>query len=357
MKRKLIWFGVDLMIAGIIVLGVWILNYKIPQKGQKAVTQVEQQVNSEQTSQADRQKNQSGNQTKDSETKQQNGDKSGDGQSGTDWREKFADQFTKETVVTDTSYTSPNLSIHLSFHQYDTGKSDASDQGKHLQYGTQISYILADVYIGDLSCFQTAFAQDTYGVGYTEKLSDMSKRMNAVLGINGDSYSNNRHRENGTIIRNGVTYRDKQSDAETCLLNKDGTMEIVAPGQIDPKQLKKDQVYQSWVFGPGLLDENGKAKTDFLTWDYIRQSHPRSAIGYYEPGHYCFLLVDGRQRASRGMFLEEMAKVFEDAGCKLAYNLDGGHCSFLTYQGQVINHPYKPEHEVLDGIFLTEGVN
>lgn len=270
-------------------------------------------------------KNQSGNQTKKSKTGQQNGERSGNGQYGTDWREKFADQFTKDTVVTDTSYTSPNLSIHLSRHQYDTGKSDASDQGKHLQYDTRISYILADVYIGDLACFQTAFTQDTYGVGYTEKLSDMSKRMNAVLGINGDSYSNNRHRENGTIIRNGVTYRDKQSDAETCLLNKDGTMEIVAPGKIDPNKLKKDQVYQSWVFGPSLLDENGKAKTDFLTWDYIRQSHPRSAIGYYEPGHYCFLLVDG------------------------------GHCSFLTYQGQVINHPYKPEHEVMDGIFLTEG--
>ena len=102
-------------------------------------------------------------------------------------------------------------------------------------------------------------------------------------------------------------------------------MEIVAPGKIDPNKLKKDQVYQSWVFGPSLLDENGKAKTDFLTWDYIRQSRTRSAIGYYEPGHYCFLLVDGR------------------------------HCSFLTYQGQVINHPYKPEHEVMDGIFLTEG--
>lgn len=80
-----------------------------------------------------------------------------------------------------------------------------------------------------------------------------------------------------------------------------------------------------------------------------------SGIGYFEPGHYCLLLVDGRQQNSRGMFLDEMAKVFEDLGCKVAYNLDGGHCSFMEMNGKVVNDPYKPEHEIEDGIFITEG--
>ena len=30
------------------------------------------------------------------------------------------------------------------------------------------------------------------------------------------------------------------------------------------------------------------------------------------------------------MFLDEMAKVFKDLGCRAAYNLDGGHCSYDT---------------------------
>ena len=68
------------------------------------------------------------------------------------------------------------------------------------------------------------------------------------------------------------------------------------------------------------------------------------------------LLVDGRQKTSRGMFLDEMAKVFEDLGCKKAYNLDGGHCSFMVFQNSVANHLYKPEHTVEDGIFITEGL-
>lgn len=73
----------------------------------------------------------------------------------------------------------------------------------------------------------------------------------------------------------------------------------------------------------------------------------------YSPGHYCLLLVDGRQETSRGMFLDEMSQLFEQLGCKVAYNLDGGHCSFLTFQGKIANHPYKPEHAVADGLFIA----
>lgn len=324
MGRKIIWFAIDLLLAATIVLVVWIVNYKIPQKGTKA------EWNQQEIDNVLQNKKQ-------------------------DWHDKFADKFTDQVVATDNSYTSPNVSIQLSFHQYDTGILDHSSAGRHEKYGTSISYVLADIYVANISCFQTAFAEDIYGVGHTEKLTRMSKRMSAILSVNGDSYSNDRHKNNGTIIRNGITYRHEQSDAETCVLNSDGTMQIYNPGEVDWQQLVQNGAYQSWVFGPSLLDENGKAKKDFVTWDYIRQSHPRTAIGYYEPGHYCLLLVDGRQKSSRGMFLNEMADVFEKLGCKVAYNLDGGHCSFMIYQNKVISHPYKPEHEVADGIFITEG--
>ena len=133
-------------------------------------------------------------------------------------------------------------------------------------------------------------------------------------------------------------------------------MKIYGPEEISLGQLVDEGTYQTWIFGPSLLDENGKAKKEFLTWDYIRESHPRTAIGYYEPGHYCLLVVDGRQKNTRGMFLDEMASLFEKLGCKAAYNLDGGHCSFMTLGSRVANHPYKPEHTVPDGIFIMEGM-
>lgn len=326
MKKTLVFIA-DTVIAVVLLLGIWWLNYLIPQKGIEAKPLNENAVK---------------------KTEEGNLQKTKVILSSQDWHDKFADRFTKDVVVTENSYTSPDISVHLIYNSFQTQKKD-------LKYGTKISYVLADIYIGDITCLQTAFAQDTYGIGYTEKLTDMSKRMESVLAVNGDSYSNDRHKNNGTIIRNGIIYRAKKTDMETCILNWDGTVKIYTPDELNTKKLIEGGAYQSWIFGPSLLDEKGNAKTSFLTWDYIRQSHPRTAIGYYEPGHYCLLCVDGRQPDySRGMFLEEMANLFASMGCKAAYNLDGGHCTFMTMQEVILNHPYKPEHEIPDGIFLKE---
>lgn len=358
MKKRILWIVVDIAAAALIMVGVWGFNYLIPQKGVGAVPMQSSFTKNikNQDMLMEKMEEQADIQMEDTSGQNASLQRTNITMDTQDWHKKFADKFTDQVVSTDTSYTSPNVSVQLSYHQYDTGKLDKSNSGKNEKYGTKISYVLADIYVGDITCFQTAFAKDTYGVGYSEKLTDMSARMKSVLAVNGDSYSNNRHEDNGTIIRNGVIYRNKQTTEETCVLNWDGTMDIYQPGQVDLQQLVDRGAYQSWIFGPSLLDESGKAKSTFLTWDYIRESHPRTAIGYYEPGHYCLLLVDGRQKSSRGMFLDEMAKVFEDLGCKAAYNLDGGHCSFMTIKDQVANNPYKPEHEVEDGIFITEGL-
>ena len=358
MKKRILWIVVDIAAAALIMVGVWGFNYLIPQKGVSAVpmqSSFTKNTNNQDTL-MEKMEEQTDIQMENTSGQNASLQKTNITMDTQDWHKKFADKFTDQVVSTDTSYTSPNVSVQLYYHQYDTGKLDKSNSGKHEKYGTKISYVLADIYVGDITYFQTAFAKDTYGVGYSEKLTDMSARMKSVLAVNGDSYSNNRHEDNGTIIRNGVIYRNKQTTEETCVLNWNGTMDIYQPGQVDLQQLVDRGAYQSWIFGPSLLDESGKAKSTFLTWDYIRESHPRTAIGYYEPGHYCLLLVDGRQDSSRGMFLDEMAKVFEVLGCKAAYNLDGGYCSFMTMKNQVANHPYKPEHEVEDGIFITEGL-
>lgn len=348
MKRNILLIVVDVIFAAVLIIAVWIICYKIPQGG--VTVQAGTGVNTVQnTGSGENTSGESGSSSTITNGKYTTTKVKLD---TTDWRAKFADKFTDNVVSTDSSYTSPDLAIYLTRKQYDTGITDGTEQGRHRKYGTKISYVLADIYVADISCFQTAFAQDTYGVGYTEKLSGMADRLGAVLAVNGDSYSNNHNRNNGTIIRNGVIYRAMQTDTETCVLNWDGTMQIYQPGTINVNTLIQNGAYQSWVFGPSLLNEDGTAKTDFQTRNYLKESHPRTAIGYYEPGHYCLLLVDGRQKNSRGMFLDEMSKLFSDLGCKAAYNLDGGHCSFMYFNGGIANNPYKPEHTISDGIIL-----
>lgn len=370
MKKKIIMFISDLLVAALLLGGTYVVQYQIPQEGVAAqmMTAVGSEGLQSETEESNTSENSASVMASDQIRSREQALQAAmdhnlrgipvtkvslDSQ---DWHEKFADKFTDQVISTDTSYSSPNVSVELTYGSYSTDKVDPSENGNHLKYGSAISYVLADIYVGDITCLQNCFAQNTYGVGYSEKLSDMSARMQSVLAVNGDSYSNSRHRNNGTIIRNGLIYRAQPTDMETCVLNWDGMMKIYGPQELDLQQLVDSGAYQSWVFGPSLLDENGKAKTSFLTWDYIKESHPRTAIGYYEPGHYCLLVVDGRQKTSRGMFLDAMAALFEQLGCKAAYNLDGGHCSFMTLGTQIANHPYKPEHEVQDGIFITEGL-
>lgn len=331
--------ALDIMLAGCIVGGDYLVNYRIPRR-LSAMNTSTAEVHMVPLPAVSAGQSASGESTT---------------AACSDWGQKFSDKFSDTVISTDTVYKSPNISVEITQHSYDSGAIDQTGNGQHSKYGSQVYYTLADIYVRNISCLQTAFAQDTYGVGFYETLSSMSERMKSVLAVNGDSYSNNRHYNNGTIIRNGIVYRAQPTADETCVLFRDGTMKIYGPDELDPKQLVADGAWQSWVFGPSLLDADGNAKSDFLTWNYIRESHPRTAIGYYEPGHYCLLVVDGRQPGlSRGMFLEEMSQLFASLGCEAAYNLDGGHCAFMTRDANVISKPYRPSKDISDGIFICE---
>lgn len=267
-----------------------------------------------------------------------------------DWGPKFQDHFSDTVISTDTIYKSPNISIELTQKSYDSGISDSNEE-----YGTMVTYTLADIYVNSMECLKTVFAQDSYGIGFEEGPLSMSKRLNAVLLINGDSYSKDERPDNGTVIRNGQIYREQAAKDDTCVLFRDGRMKTYSPDAFDPQQAIAEGAWQSWIFGPSLLDENGNAKTDFLASEYIQECHPRTAIGYYEPGHYCFLVVDGRQTDfARGMYLDEMSRLFADLGCKAAYNLDGGHSSFMLKGTDVASHPFKLYNDLTDGILICE---
>lgn len=63
-------------------------------------------------------------------------------------------------------------------------------------------------------------------------------------------------------------------------------------------------------------------------------------IGYYEPGHYCLVVIDGRQKGySVGMNFKEMTDLAMSLGLKEAYNLDGGGSAVMTFNGEIISSP------------------
>ncbi len=67
--------------------------------------------------------------------------------------------------------------------------------------------------------------------------------------------------------------------------------------------------------------------------------NPRTAAGVTADNHAILLVVDGRQAASEGVTLPELAQMLVELGCVEAMNLDGGGSTQMAIGNQLINRP------------------
>jgi len=135
-------------------------------------------------------------------------------------------------------------------------------------------------------------------------------------------------------MRNGEVYVDDHNLNSICVLYRNGEMETYDGKTYKIDAIKEKDPVQVWSFGPVLLDENGQTRAKYTVSSTVAQRNPRSAVGYYEPGHYCFVVVDGRQKHSAGIKIPNLASIFEELGCKAAYNLDGGGSAVMMFDHQ-----------------------
>ena len=214
-----------------------------------------------------------------------------------------------------------------------------------------VTYFVADIYLSNIKYFKTAFANNTYGQGYAQEHLELAKANNAILAISGDYYG---ARSSGLVIRNGKLYRETLFN-DVCILYADGTMETMAKEDFNLDAAIKKGAYQGWSFGPMLLKNGGETMTKDEFNNKVNPQNPRSSIGYYAPGHYCFVTVDGRQPGySDGYTLEEMSKLYASLGCKAAYNLDGGQTVEMSFKGETVNKPYNGGRACSDIVYIGE---
>ena len=208
------------------------------------------------------------------------------------------------------------------------------------KYGSSICHF-ADIRIGMAENLRTVLADNKFGTVREDPVS-MANRVNAIIAINGDYYGNSSEAY-GAIIRNGVLYNKKPDNPDVFVMYYDGTMRAFEKGNFDADTAMQDGAYQSWDFGPSLLSADGTPYTnvDFARKTNLNPPNPRTVIGYFGPGHYCFFTVNGRggDGTSVGLRMEDLAKILSDLGCKAAYNLDGGATSAMVFRGKVINSP------------------
>ena len=256
----------------------------------------------------------------------------------TEWQKKFAEHFSDEIILTENSYKSPNVSITVETITYGEGKNKQT-------------YHVADIYIASIDNFATHYAGD--GGSYASSfIEDMSVESNALIAICGDYLTLQR---SGFLMRNGKVFYETSNNDSICALFPDGTIETYEAREYTIEDIKNRGAIQVWSFGPTLLDENGQVRKRYDMPRAVSYYNPRSAIGYYEPGHYCFLVADGRQDGyAKGFTIPELAQIFKDLGCVKAYNLDGGGSAVMAFNHKMYSKQSNGGRDLGDILLIRE---
>ncbi len=252
-----------------------------------------------------------------------------------------ADQFWMDGILrrTDDSYRSPGLSVNVRT-VIDTKT-----------YPRRVMYYVADIYVRDVTQIKTESYSGDFSHPGRGSVPKTAKRVNALLAISGDYCG---VQKGSLVIRNGVVYRESlRKDMDTCLLLRDGTMETFRAGKIALSDILQMDVWQAWQFGPLLLENDGEVRSSFASVN-IAVQNPRSCIGYVAPGHYMFVVVDGRQKHSRGLTLSELAALMKSLGCTRAFNLDGGASAHFYWRDKIFSSPSKGGRSISDIVYLSK---
>lgn len=251
----------------------------------------------------------------------------------------FSDHFWMDGVLTrETEYRSPSLSV-IYRRVYDTET-----------FHRRLTYFTAEIFASDVTQIRTASFKGDFNKRGHGDVEDMAIKNNALVAISGDYYG---FHGDSLVIRNGEVYRAKLRSGDICLLLRDGTMETLRSKDASIEQILDKDPWQAWQFGPMLLTASGEARTSFPD-SSLNSQNPRSCIGYIEPGHYFFVVVDGRQKFSRGLTLSELAELMESLGCVQAFNLDGGASAHFFWDGHIVSNPSGGGREISDIIYIAK---
>lgn len=163
--------------------------------------------------------------------------------------------------------------------------------------------------------------------------------------------------EDGRVVANTTKLSSGQEITGTVLVGRGPGASQLAQLPVGTRttlewKLAKDPVFA--ISGESILLRRGRVK---VSDDRIL--HPRTAVGIdRDSGKVLLLVIDGRQRHSRGYTLVETAKLMRKLGAEAALNLDGGGSTTLVGDNRrdlrkVLNKPSDGEQrQVADGIVV-----
>lgn len=213
-----------------------------------------------------------------------------------------------------------------------------------------LAYYTAHIYMREQDSFRPSFASERQNGRTVEYPETFLCREKPVLWITGDNMIHADTEFKGHIIRNGRLYHNSSDVASLAIDSETLSLRIVDIG-VSANEVLDSGILNTYSFGPVLIRDgvpNENVRTDGKQ-SGIGRENPRTGIGMVEPGHLVAIVVDGRQpEYSVGVTFEEFIPLFQQEGCVLAYNLDGGVSACMCFLGERVNH--HAENDIRVGI-------
>ena len=171
-----------------------------------------------------------------------------------------------------------------------------------------------------------------------EYLTDISKKNNALVAINGGGFIDENNKGSGATPIGITMSKGKLSS------NSGGTFGLIGfnnenkllLGKIASTQAKQRGIRDCVSFGPYLI-LNGEKSQIYGNGGWGKA--PRTAIGQRADGIVLFLVLDGNRTLGKGATIKDMIEIFERYGAINASNLDGGTSTSMTVKGKTVNNP------------------
>lgn len=180
--------------------------------------------------------------------------------------------------------------------------------------------------------------------------AETAKKHHVVFATNTDYFTYRVSVENGrptgVVVRNGeILYDDRYKTQEKAdkagmpnldmvAFMRDGSLQVFRSYEITAQEMIDMGAYDVYSFGPYLMKDG---KLSQQAYDANESKNPRCALGMVEPGHYVYIMAEGRLDRSHGITMKELAKLMRAKGCENAINLDGGQTAVLIFMGKQLN--------------------
>ena len=205
----------------------------------------------------------------------------------------------------------------------------------------ETNYLAAYVKIANASQIRTAFSH-TFDVPNDMQGHRIARRVNAVLAINGDFYTNPELVYCSYVCRQGKVYRlngalvDWKTDRwrDILIIDDHGDFHILKRATREDLSSLPYTAINGFTFGPGLVID-GVKQTGFVNMNNASDKPaPRMCIAQVGPLDYLCIYTEGPEdTGSTGLTLDQFADfVASFEGVQNAYNLDGGVTTWMVFK-------------------------